>query len=365
LVRNLGGYSENIKYNNFVILIIMDEILPQPPKNEVRLNKYLIFLLPVVAIFLVVSSFHMGRYSNKSVKPNDNNIIEKTERTSTPTAINPNPQITNPPIPKTSIPDEKIISAHLDENCKITVTSSEKDYEVPTGLADGINFKCKPSTIGKVSPLGKFLAYEDISGGIDSVMALFTVDYGRSVILGVWGTSTILDYTFLPDDKLIAINGYPDIFNEQWLTLFDLPKIFSDFSNNFNDEYLYLMPSNPTYKSTIQLPNVGETHRKISFSDNMVQSKSNNKRLLVQYSLDELLINNGNFTITPKVALTLVYYEDKQNVDPVNSPITKQILNSENSTNDYWAVDVINTKTATVLRSYLVDQKTGDVISSN
>ncbi len=343
----------------------MDEIPPHPPKNGIKINRYLIFLLPLIAILLIVSSFFIGRYSNKLVQTKDNNKIGKAEQTPTSTSTNPTPRITNPPTPKTSTSNEKIISAYLDKNCKITVTSSEKDYELVTGLAGGMNFKCKPLTIGETSPSGKYLAYEDVSGGIDSVMALFSLDYGRSVTLGVWGTSTIMDYTFLPDDKLIAINGYPDIFDEQWLSVFELPKIFSDFSNNFNEEYYYFSPSNPTYKYTIQLPNVGETHRKISFSNDMVQTKSENGKLLVQYNLDEILMNSGNFTITPKVALTLVYYEDKQNIDPVNSPITRQVLNSENSTNDYWSVDVTNTKTDTALRSYLVDQKTGVVTLSN
>lgn len=342
----------------------MDEILPQPPKIEIKIKRYMIFLLPLIAILLIVLSFFVGRYSNKIVQTKDNNETGKVEQTPTSILINLTPKITNPPIPKTSTLSEKINSAYLHENCKIIVTSGEKDYEVATGLAGGMNFKCKPSTIGKISPSGKYLAYEDMSGGIDSVLALFTVDYGRSVTLGVWGSSTIMDYTFLPDDKLIAINGYPDVFNEQWLSLFHLSKIFDNFSDNFNEEY-YLMPSNPTYKSTIKLPNVGESHRKLSFSENMVQTKSENGKLLVQYDLDELFMNSGNFTITPKTALTLAYYKDKNNADFVDSPITKQILNSNNSTNDYWAVDVVNTKTKIIIRSYLVNQKTGEVTLSN
>jgi hypothetical protein len=342
----------------------MDDTLPQPQKNEIKINRYLIFSLLLIVILLIVSSFFVGKYSNKIVQTKDNNKTEKTGLTPT-TTTNPTPKTTNPPIPKTSTPSEKITSAYLSDDCKITVASSEKNYEVATGLAGGMSFKCIPSSIGKISPSGKFLAYEDVSGGIDSVMALFTIEYGRNVTLGVWGTSTIMDYIFLPDDRFITINGYPDIFDEQWLSVFELPKIFSDFSNNFNEEYFYLSPSNPTYKYTIQLPNVGETHRKISFLNDMVQTKSENGNLLVQYNLDKILMKSGNFSITPKAALTLVYYEDKQNVDPANSPITKQVLNSENSTNDYWAVDVINTKTATVLRSYLVNQKTGIVTQSN
>jgi hypothetical protein len=339
----------------------MEENLPQSPKNELRLNKYLIFLLPVVAIFLFVSGYFMGKYSNKLSQPKDNGQIEETEQTPISTVGNITPTITNPPISKTSTSNEKIVTANLGEDCKITVTSTEKKYEVSTGLAGGMDFKCTPSLIDKISSTGKFLAYEDMSGGVDSVMALFTIDYGKSVTLGVWGTSSIMDYIFLPDDRLVAINGYPDIFDEQWLTLFDLPKIFENFSSNFN-EHLYLTPINPTYESTIQLPNAGQTHSKLSFSNGLVQTKSKDGRLLVQYKIDDLIMNgSGNYTINPRTALTLVYYEDKDNVDPADSPIIKQALNAENSTNDYWAVDIINTQTESVLRSYQVNQKTGEV----
>ena len=344
----------------------MDDSPPTLPKERFKINsKYLMLVLLAISIVLVISGYFIGRYSSKINQTTQDEQTEKVEQTTPSSSVSPAPKITKSPIPKTSTSEEIIVSAYIDEDCKITITSSEKDYEVSTGLAGGMNFKCTPSAIGNISPSGKFLAYEDVDGGIDSDMALFTLDYGKRVTLGVWGTSTIMDYIFLPDDKFVAINGYPDIFNEQWLSLFDLPSIFSDFSNNFNDEYYYLMPSNPTYKSTVRLPNVGRTHRKLSFSDNMIQTKSENERLLVQYELNELAMNSSNFTITPETALILVYYADEKNADPVNSPITKQILNSENSTNDYWAVDVINTKTETVLRSYLVDQKIGEVTLDN
>ena len=54
----------------------------------------------------------------------------------------------------------------------------------------------------------------------------------------MWGTSSLLALEFLDDDKVAILSGYPDIPKEQWLNVYDIPALYSNYPNSVN-EYNY------------------------------------------------------------------------------------------------------------------------------
>ncbi|MBU0650130.1 hypothetical protein KJ605_01970 [Patescibacteria group bacterium] len=77
-----------------------------------------------------------------------------------------------------------------------------------------------------VSPSGRYVAFEDLSGGLDSVIRVYSLDQNGITTLYVDGTSTIMDLVFMPGDVLVVMSGYPSVLNEQWLTAYEVYPIY-------------------------------------------------------------------------------------------------------------------------------------------
>ena len=316
-----------------------------------------IFSLVFLAFVIPFSIFLFVVIKYRNTPPTSNDTISIKPIQPTEVFVTPTPQIT--PLPILTSAGDIIQSAEIGKDCNLQIKTTNKTFSISTELKYGGTENCAIRPYGKISPSQKYLVYADSSGGVDSAFLVFDLAHGKKFTLGVWGTSSIMDYIFLPDDQVAVINGYPDIFEEQWLGLIDLPKIFTDYQTNFDPKYLYLRVSNPTYHSNINLPNTNTTHSKLAYVNGKIQTLSKEGKLLVQYSPQDLVLNSSNFSITPKTALTLTFYYDERNVNPDENPSVTRKFNAANSTNEYWAVDIINTKTDKTLRQYQVNSKTG------
>lgn len=187
----------------------------------------------------------------------------------------------------------RIIRSEVDNiNCEIKITTNEGEKIAKTNFAElKLNEKCNDFIVRKIAPSGKYFAYQDISGGVDSMLKIYALDYDQTFQLDVVGTSTIFDLAFIDNNKLIVLLGYKDIFDEQFLKIYDLPKLFSDYPKNLNQEYHYFENLNK-YSKTITLPNVQQNYASLFIEGNTLNiygEKGHNSAVLKQYSFAELM----------------------------------------------------------------------------
>lgn len=123
------------------------------------------------------------------------------------------------------------------DNCEIEILSSDgKNYvigEISGGGKDGTVCLTEPKY--QISDSGKYLVFEDLSGGVDLWVRVFSVTTKTIDTLAVWGTSWLLDLEFLPNDKLAILSGYPEIPQEQWLSVINLPALYEKYPDTIDD----------------------------------------------------------------------------------------------------------------------------------
>jgi hypothetical protein len=146
---------------------------------------------------------------------------------------------------------EKIISSEVTYDCQIKVKTDKKEFFLPTNL-DVEKIKCYQFVLSTVSPSGNFLAYEDISGGVDSMVWIYSLEEDARLQLDVLGTSAIKDILFDKDDRLIVLNGYDE---EMSFRVYDIPGLFKGYPGNVDTRYnIFLDGDFMKYTKTHILP---------------------------------------------------------------------------------------------------------------
>lgn len=181
---------------------------------------------------------------------------------------------------------DKITAAEYTPDCRIKVTTTKTVFYLKTEILSAPEFYCVQSPIESVSPSGYFLAYGDQSGGLDSVLKLYSHKHGEAYTLGVFGTSEIFDVQFLPDDKLGLLNGYHGLPAEQYATLYDIPKIILKIPQNLN-EYRYIRLSHEDTKQ-LTLPKPTKDFDHFSLTADSLQILGKDNEILARFKLRDL-----------------------------------------------------------------------------
>ena len=123
---------------------------------------------------------------------------------------------------------EKIISSEITvDACKIKVKTTKSELFLNTNFLEyNPQTKCYQFVLNRVSQSGEYVVFQYISGGVDSMLKVYSLEHNKTIQLDVFGTSDIFDISFLPDDRLVALYGYKGIYNEQYLKVFDISGLF-------------------------------------------------------------------------------------------------------------------------------------------
>jgi hypothetical protein len=166
-------------------------------------------------------------------------------------------------------PLEKIISTEITYDCYIKVVTTNKVALLTTSWTDtGPSSKCYQFVKNIWSPSGQYAAFEGISGGLDSQIRVFALiqNDNRSHNLDVLGTSTITDLIFLPNDKLVVLNGFPDETGSSRLLVYDIPNLYKNYPNNL-EKGVDLFSNIEQNKRIIKLPDIGRKYNVMSLSN--------------------------------------------------------------------------------------------------
>lgn len=256
--------------------------------------------------------------------------------------IGGNSSIKNPPVasePTKQPMTEKIISSEVTvEDCKIKLNTTKGDILLTTEYSKSYpETKCYQFLLNKVSPSGRYAVFQDISGGLDSALRIYSLEYNENIQLNVFGTSKIFDISFLPDDKLISLSGYEGIYNEQSLTVFDLSGLFADYPSNIDEQYKYFTNLN-LYEKNITLPDIGKDYSSLAVSDGVLKIYGTggvNAGILKEYNFNELTAEStpnpaetANWkTYTNNKYLFAVKYPDNWTAIESVSPKTPYLAN--------------------------------------
>lgn len=122
-------------------------------------------------------------------------------------------------------PAEPIITqVAATKECTIQVTTSGETIFLPTAF-DPTIAKCEKYVVSTLSPSGMFVAFEDLSSTkIDALVSLYELTSNRVFTLDDFGTESVLDLKFLPNNRLLVLYSQ-GISGEQKLRLYDLPSL--------------------------------------------------------------------------------------------------------------------------------------------
>ena len=184
---------------------------------------------------------------------------------------------------------EKIISSEITvEECKIKVNTTKGEVFLNTNF--GPQTKCYQFVLNRVSPSGKYVVFQDISGEGDSLLKVYSIKHDDTLRLDVLGTSNIFDISFLPDDRLVALYGYKGISKEKYLKMFDLSGLFTSYPSNIDKQYKCFINLIP-YSKNITLPNIGKDYFSLSASGSKLRIYGTggvNAGILEEYNFNEL-----------------------------------------------------------------------------
>lgn len=187
---------------------------------------------------------------------------------------------------------EKIISSEVTvEACKIKVNTTKGEFFLNTNFLEfGPQTRCYQFLLNRVSPSGKYVVFQDISGGVDSMLRVYSLEHNDTIQLDVFGTSEIFDISFLPNDKLIALYGYRGPDKEQYLKVFDLPGLFIAYPSNIDKQYKYFT-NLAQYSKNITLPRIGKNYFSLTTTEGKLKIYGTggvDTGVLKEYTFDEL-----------------------------------------------------------------------------
>lgn len=137
---------------------------------------------------------------------------------------------------------EAILAAYWTPECEISVKTNRREFKLASNLYSD-NSKCANSSsfyVG-VSPNGKFLAYEDLSGGVDPQVRLYSLDKTKRFmgdVVVTYGPSAYLNMLFLPNGKLALVSG--DSAEEKYsINIINVEGLYTVYPNNIDEENYY------------------------------------------------------------------------------------------------------------------------------
>lgn len=127
---------------------------------------------------------------------------------------------TSNPIPT----EPKITQVAMLADCTVQLTINGNTKTLPTAFDPAIA-KCEKYTVSSLSPSGNYVAFEDLSSsGIDAVVSLYEISNDRVYTLDDFGTESVLDMVFLPNNRLLVLYSQ-GISGKQNLRLYDVPNL--------------------------------------------------------------------------------------------------------------------------------------------
>ncbi len=261
-----------------------------------------------------------------------------------------------------STAEEKIIAseATVDE-CRVKVTTTNKEFYLDTDIDPKV--RCYQYLLNEVSPSGKFVVFEDLSGGVDSILRVYWLAGDDTIRLDFFGTSKIFDIRFLPDDKLVVLYGYKGVYNEQYLKIFDLSGLFKNYPDNIHQQYK-IFTDLSQHSKKIVLPPIGKDYFSLGVIGGKLKiygTQGINAGALGEYEVGDLAIDSSRILITKEGAVARV-----RELAEVKSYLTR-VINSrvvyDHESPDVWVIHVYEIKdghTAT-MNWFKVNKETGEI----
>lgn len=217
----------------------------------------ILFLVIGLAIFLGRNYFK--NFNKKTGKEVNSGLTPTPKLTEEETTISPT-------LEPSEIGREKIIKVEQVPNqCKIKIITSEKELFSETNLyRSGVI--CQ-SFLTSISPSGQFLAYQDLSGGVDSMVGIYWVKENSNFVLGIYGTAQIFDFLFLPGDKLAVLYGYKGIYDQQYLVTYNVAGLFKTYPTGLHPSYK-MFTNLDKYSKVINLPDLGNDYLRLTVFNN-------------------------------------------------------------------------------------------------
>lgn len=165
---------------------------------------------------------------------------------------------------------ERILSSSV-KDCILRVETSVRERRIETNIGDLYpRIDCFAPFVRALSLSGRYLAYRDISGGVDSTVEVYSADNSDTVRLDVLGTSGIFDMAFAPGERLLVLNGYEGIYDEQYLRIYQVGALFSKYPDNVKIDGRYFTDIK-AHSETRSLPDKGEDYEEIKVTGKTVK----------------------------------------------------------------------------------------------
>lgn len=162
------------------------------------------------------------------------------------------------------------ISSVKFENCTVSVISTDGNTYIVGKLSSlgGSENNCIKNPEFSISESRQYLIFEDVSGGIDLALKIFSTETKVVNTLNILGTSSLLKTKFLYNDKLVIYSGYKDAPPEQWVNIYDIPEIYNNYKSNVS-KYGYLELNDASVKKLDITPATGSYFELISDKDTL------------------------------------------------------------------------------------------------
>jgi len=180
------------------------------------------------------------------------------------------------------------------QDCSLNIQTTTRPVIVKTKFEPGIS-RCEEFLIAIPSPSGKIVAYEDLAGGIDSWLKIYSAEFNESIGVEILGASSILSMAFLPDDKLAVLHGY-GLTSERWLRIYDLPQLLNQYPDNLSSkkttdiiQFDEIAVSRST--SILDLPKSQESYHYLAVKEDKLQlfgSKGIGTKVLAEFDISQI-----------------------------------------------------------------------------
>lgn len=261
---------------------------------------------------------------------------------------------------------DTIIALSVDAStCNAIAETTRGKSQIPTGFDIGYDAQSLPSCgIPKhqLSESRQFAAIQTLSGGIDSQLKIYSAPQDVTIILDVYGTSTIFDFIFLPGDILAVMQGYPDIFDEQYFRIYDIAAIFEEYPATIDPQFQYL--NDASKQKLVDLPDHIEAVNNFNLNGDSLEIRGDSKKgnmLLASFPLTELA--DFSFSINQQQAVSLVRERPEVKDFLDNIEHANVYYSHEDPERNAWVIHVVENlsdHTAT-FNWYEVDKVTGSV----
>lgn len=188
----------------------------------------------------------------------------------------------------------KIISSEVTvEGCKIKVVTDKGELFLETEIGKIYpESKCYQFLQNITSPSGRFVVFEDLSGGLDTQLRVYTLrnKNNQSHNLEVLGTSRIFSLLFIDSDKLAVLSGYEGMYSEQALFVYDLPGLYKNYPANLG-QGVDLFTNVNQYKKIQTLEDIGKDYASMAVSEGKLKiygTPGIGSEVLKEFDINEL-----------------------------------------------------------------------------